>query len=300
MILDFKKYFSYAVRDKNLLIYSNLSFKKNESVLTSFKTHTHVNISSVSIDDLKNHILTKDIDVLLIDLNENSSQVYDILSSMSSTNKKVHVILYIKLNCKNLHPPLVNICEGVLAEPFDDDVLMYKLFTSLSFDNAINSVANAQNSIVNIQNESCNMIDNYLDTYEGEILFLSEALKEYVARLDSGELSQELIDSISIDMDKVSKVFSHHFYTKEVSPIFRDFFVYLNKLDLKSIDLKNIEGFDYLARVIEDINSYLIEYFVDRVFSDIHVFKDSLYNSIKFMENRLDSVSDTSSELEFF
>ncbi|MEA3523506.1 MAG: hypothetical protein U9R50_11105 [Campylobacterota bacterium] len=300
MIHNLKEYFSYTVKDKNLLVYSNISFKESEYVLKNFKTYTHLNITSVSIDDLKAYIIANDIDVLLIDMDEYAPKIYEIVESLNAKSKKVHIVLHINFNCKDPYVPLLNISEGVIAEPFDDNILMHKFFTSLSYDSAVSTIANSKHSIVNVKNESCGVIDEYLDTHEGQILFLSESLQEYVIELDSGELSKELIDSISVKMDEVAKVFANHFYTKRVSPIFDDFSLYLKNLDLSGIDLKNIEAFEYLARIVEDINFYIIEYFVDRVFSDVHVFEDSLSNSIKFMEDKLESKSDTSSELEFF
>ena len=300
MIYNLKEYFSYTVKNKNLLVYSNISFRESEYVLKSFKTHTHLNITSVSIDELKTYIITNDIDVLLIDMDKYASKIYEVVEMLNAKSKKVHLLLHINFNCQEPYSPLINISEGVIAAPFDDNVLMYKFFTSLSYDSAMSTIANSKYSIANIKNDSCEIIDDYLDTYEGQILFLSESLQEYVINLDSGELSDELINSISVKLDEVAKVFANHFYTKRVSYIFDNFSLYLKHLDLCSVDVENIEAFEYLARIIEDINFYLVEYFVDRVFSDIHIFEDSLKNSIEFMENRFESKSDTSSKLEFF
>lgn len=300
MIYNLKEYFSYTVKDKNLLVYSNISFQESEYVLKSFNTHTHINITNLSIDELKAYIIANSIDVLLIDMDEHAPKIYEIVELLNAKSKKVHILLHIDFNCEKPYPPLINISEGVIAAPFDDDILMYKFFTALSYDSAMSTLASSKHSMANVKNESCEIIDDYLDTYEGQILFLSESLQEYVTDLDNGELSKELISSISVKMDEVANVFANHFYTKRVSPIFNDFSIYLKNLDLNSVDVKNIEAFEYLARIIEDINFYIVEYFVDRVFSDVHVFEDSLSNSIKFMEDKLDSKSDTSSELEFF
>ncbi|MBU0719950.1 hypothetical protein KJ877_01265 [bacterium] len=300
MIYNLKEYFSYTVKDKNLLVYSNISFKESEHVLNGFKKYTCINITSVSIDELKTYVIANNIDVLLVDMDEHAAQIYEIVKSLNTKNKKIHIVLHINFNCQKPYPPLINISEGVIAAPFDDNTLMYKFFTALSYESAMNTLANSKHSMKNIKHDSCELIDDYLDTYEGQILFLSESLQEYVISLDSGDLSQELIISISEKMKEVSKVFASHFYTKNVSIIFMNFSSYLKNLDLSSVDIENIEAFEYLARIVEDINSYLVEYFVDRVFSEIYIFEDSLRNSMEFMQDRLECNSDTKSKLEFF
>ena len=48
MIYNLKEYFSYTVKDKNLLVYSNITFQDNDSVLRipdeqlSFRTNQYV------------------------------------------------------------------------------------------------------------------------------------------------------------------------------------------------------------------------------------------------------------------
>ncbi len=91
-------------------------------------------------------------------------------------------------------------------------------------------------------------------------------------------------------------------YPQSSYPVFTDLAYYLKSLDIQKIKIENIEGFVYLARIIDDIQNYLFEYFVSRIFVDVYVFQDSLKNSIKFMQDRLQT-ADTShddSELNFF
>ena len=73
-------------------------------------------------------------------------------------------------------------------------------------------------------------------------------------------------------------------------------------LNIETIEIENLEGFEYLSRIIEDISTYLFEYFVSRVFVDVYLFEDSLKNSIQFMKDRLRTkdTSNDASELSFF
>ena len=105
-----------------------------------------------------------------------------------------------------------------------------------------------------------------------------------------------------LKLQEVAAVFSRHNYTRRVSPLFTELGIYLDLLDIESIKIENIEGFEYLSRIIEDISTYLFEYFVSRVFVDVYLFEDSLKNSIQFMKDRLRTkdTSNDASELSFF
>jgi hypothetical protein len=99
---------------------------------------------------------------------------------------------------------------------------------------------------------------------------------------------------------EVHEIFSIHNYTKKVAPIFKDFSNYLKNLDLKNIKMENLEAFNYLTDILVDINVYLKNYFIDRTFQDVYIFKDSLQNNIDFLKSKLEGVEEDKSELEFF
>jgi len=297
MIHNLKEYYTYSVKDKNLLIYSNNDFSKYDTTLNEFHSHRSINITQLSIDKLGAYIVTHSIDTLLIDLTVDAKNICDVLDTL---NQKINLILYLRMDCEEPYPKLINMCEAIIAEPFNDDVLMYKFFTMLNYSCAIGAMNNSASSMSNSLDIDKENLEDYLDTYEGQILFLSEKLQDTVAKLDSGELNDELLQQIAIEIDEVASVFSNHYYTKKVTPIFIELSNYLKKLDIKQINIKDIEGFEYLSRIIEDINLYVVEYFVDRVFTDVYVFEDSLKNSIQFMQDRLSDKEDDLSELEFF
>jgi len=297
MIHNVKEYFSYTVKDKNLLIYSNNDFTKYTSVLNEFNAYKICDITEVSLDNLGAYIVTNSIDTVLIDFVNDAEKVYNILESF---DHKVHVMLYVGTTCEARHTGLLNLCEAVIAEPFSEETLMYKFFTMLNDESAIRAINNASCSLSRVPKTASIQLEDYLDVYEGQILFLSEALQSSLDKLDSGELSHDLLADVANQIDEVAGVFANHFYTKRVAPIFVDLSKYLREIKLDKIEIENLEGFDYLSRIIEDINAYLIEYFVDRLFNNVYVFEDSLANSVQFMKDRLSNTKDESSELEFF
>lgn len=297
MIHNIKEYFTYVVKEKNLLIYSNNDFTKYSQTFSLFNSYKICDITAVSLDNLGAYIVTHSINAVLIDFISDAQKVYEILESF---DHKIHLMLYINQSCEARHIGLLNMSEAIIAEPFDEKTLMYKFFTMLNDESAICAINNASNSISKLQKNQSPQLEDYLDTYEGQILFLSESLQDNLDRLESGELSQELLKDISLQVDEVGRIFSNHFYTKKVTHLFTGLSAYLKDIKLKDIQIENLEGFEYLSRIIEDINAYMIEYFVDRLFTNVYVFQDSLDNSIKFMKDKLSNVEDESSELEFF
>ena len=297
MIHNIKEYCSYTVKEKNLLIYSNDDFTEYTKIFEMFNSYKICNITDLSLENFGAYIVTNSIDAILIDIIPQSDKIYDILSSF---NHNFSLMLYVRSSSPALHIGLINMSEAIIAEPFNEDMLMYKFFTMLNSDSAISAINNASSSMSKIPAVQSGQLDSYLDTYEGQILFLSESLQSNLEHLESGELSNELLNEISKQIDEVGHVFSNHFYTKKVTHLFTELSSYLKDLKLDAIKIENFEGFEYLTRIIEDINTYMIEYFVDRLFTNVYVFEDSLDNSIRFMKDKLSNVEDESSELEFF
>jgi hypothetical protein len=150
-----------------------------------------------------------------------------------------------------------------------------------------------------------NHIDNkateeFLDTYEGEIMFVCEDLGDLVSAIDKKMIDRQLLDEIAEKAQEVSDVFLSSTYTQHVTPIFLELANFLRTFDISAYD-PNHEGFVYLARIIEDIKMYIDEYFVQRQFSDVYLFEDSLLNSIEFMERAFAGEKEEDlSEVEFF
>ena len=239
-------------------------------------------------------------DVVLIEIDDNADEIFYTMATLRQSGIEPYVLLYIRQETSETHPLLINLSHGIIAEEFDEQILMSKLFQALGNIYAKKYIENIHHSIIKDKNFDKNNLGEFLDTYEGEVLFLSEALLDLVAQLDSGVLSKDLIKSSSSMVKEAAEVFGEHYYTKSVTPVFLELSDYLDGLNLEDVNLSELVGFEYLARILEDINSYLVEYFVQRIFSDVFLFKDSLQNSIHFMIAKLESKEDDSSELEFF
>jgi hypothetical protein len=142
--------------------------------------------------------------------------------------------------------------------------------------------------------------EEFLDTYEGEVMFVTDELGDYVDAIDKKIIDRELIEVIALKCEEISEIFLSSTYTQHLSPTFLELAHFLEKLDIEGMDSGH-EGFVHLARIAEDIKMYINEYFVEREFSDVYIFEDSLLNSIKFMERTFKGeVEEDISEVEFF
>ena len=82
--------------------------------------------------------------------------------------------------------------------------------------------------------------------------------------------------------------------------------IYLSRLlentKIEDVDERSLESFDYLSRIIEDIASFLDNYFIKRSFNDLYVVEDSMTNSLKFLKTSFEKNTNKAdgSSLEFF
>ena len=142
--------------------------------------------------------------------------------------------------------------------------------------------------------------EEFLDTYEGEIMFVCEDLGDFVDAIDKKMIDRALLTEISQKVEEVSEVFLSSTYTQHVSPIFLELANFLKACEVENYGVEH-EGYIYLARIVEDMRMYIDEYFVQRRFSDVYIFQDSLKNSIEFMERAFAGEKEENlSEVEFF
>ena len=147
--------------------------------------------------------------------------------------------------------------------------------------------------------------EEFLDTYEGEVLFLSQDLEEIVKEIEEGDFTQDTLDLLEQKLKDVSDVFLSSTYTQHVSPVFKELSEYVSQLE-QSDFISFDEANGYLCDIVKDVNHYINLYFVDRTFSDVYLFQDSLKNSIEFLKRsyscKLEKCpeEDDGSELDFF
>jgi len=290
-----EKYLEFIMHDKSLLLLSDDEFREYEDIFSSFNNFVINEITEESFENTDAILLQAKPDIVMLNCTGNKELILKIIDEIYNFDDNTTIILILASHNFEKHIDTINKVDFILTDPFSREDLFKKLFASLH-ENAM------VKTTIKLEKEKTEDVEIFLDTFEGEILFLNEELKDYITQFDNGELSHELLCEVAEKMKEVSVVFSRHNYTKRVSPIFTQLGSYLDLLDIQKVSVENIEGFIFLARIIDDIQNYLFEYFVSRIFVDVYVFEDSLKNSIKFMQDRLET-ADTShdhSELNFF
>jgi len=290
-----EKYLEFIMHDKNLLLLSDNSFAEHDDIFSSFNTYVINEINKDTVEHTDAILLQERPDVVILNSSEDKDFILKIVHDIYQFDDNITIVLIIDSKNTENQFDAINKVDFVLSNPFTNDDLLKKMYASLNENSIIKATIKGGK-------EKTEDVEIFLDTFEGEILFLNEELKDYITQFDNGELSHELLSEVAEKMKEVSVVFSRHNYTKRVSPIFTQLASYLDLLNIQKVSVENIEGFIFLARIIDDIQNYLFEYFVSRIFVDVYVFEDSLKNSIKFMQDRLET-ADTShdhSELNFF
>ena len=148
------------------------------------------------------------------------------------------------------------------------------------------------------------IVEEFLDTYEGEVLFLSQDLENMVEEIQGDDFSQDTLRLLTQKLEDVSDVFLSSTYTQHVSPVFKEFAQYVQGIECD--DFKKFkDAQEYLCEIVSDVNKYINLYFVERTFCDVYLFQDSLKNSIDFLSRSYacdlgENVADDGSELDFF
>ncbi len=292
------KYLEFIMHDKNLLLLSDNNFCEYNTIFDLFRTFIVNKIEEETFMHTDAILMQEQPDIVVLNCYTNKELVLKTIDKIYNFNDKITIIIVLSSMNFERHIDTINKVDYVLSEPFTRNDLVKKLSSSLNESTCIRTPI----KVLSDTGEKIEDVEIFLDTFEGEVLFLNEELKDCVIQFDNGELSHNLLNEVAEKMKEVSIVFSRHNYTKKVSPIFTHLASYLALLELHKVDVENIEGFVFLARIIDDIQTYLFEYFVSRIFVDVYVFEDSLKNSIKFMQDRLKSKdnSNDKSELNFF
>lgn len=144
----------------------------------------------------------------------------------------------------------------------------------------------------------------YLNTYEGYVMFLSQGLERITDDILNCNFHQIHKILLLNNLNDVHDIFLSSDNTQQVAPIFRDFIELLRIISTYEL-IRSENTMSYLYDIICDINVYLNQFFIDRIFSDVYMFHYSLKNSINFLKSAYladlgNPVEDDGSEVIFF
>lgn len=299
MIDKFSKYLEFLSSSSSLL-YIGSGCEYCDSVAVKFKNYFTMDINKDLLDKLRLNLDKNSTNIVIIDANDNNTTLVDeFIDSIREYSDSIEIILLYNKEINNIFN-IISKVEISLVYPIDENLLYKKLFAILSIDYTLKAIARRE--IVLSQNgTSVDMLDEFFDLYEGSSLFISKELMDISKSLNNGELSKILIDSAVVILQEVSDIFTKSEATASIAVVFNELILYLSKLKLEDIPPQNLQAFDYLSNILQDVSIYLLDMFVDRVFKDVYIFEHSLQSNIDFMKNTFDGIDNSSDgDLEFF
>ena len=292
-------YLNILAQEYNVLYITSNMNQMVSDTLGLFANKFQIDANEKMLDNL-NMILAKNyINLVILDVRDISSLGVDFYKAIRKVDEKIVIALVADFTNLGSALEIIADADTLIDSGVSEDEFSKKIFNVLSPLPTMKNLFDKHLSIreKSKQNES---IAEFLDTYEGSSLFISDELLDILKELDSGSLSGETLKRIAIELREVGDIFDAFDKTKSVVPIYKDLAVYLDTLETGSIKPENIKGFDYLSDILADISMYLVDMFVERIFRDVYVFKDSLKNNIDFMKTTLEGIEDDTSELDFF
>lgn len=294
-------YLKFLAKGHNSLLISNRHFEQFDKVKDEFNLGIQRVINEDEVDNLTNTLMQNNIDIVIIDFIEEIQNAKEMYKTIVNYNDRIVVIGITDEEYINNISDILNKLDGLLFNSFTAEELKDKLFINLSVFYSIKAIAARDMKIVSGSSTSNDELDCFFDTYEGQLLFTIDELVELNQSLKAGELSAELLKIVAQKIQTLADIFAKEEKTNDVVDVFEDFSIYLKTLDLSNIDASSLHAFDYLCAIIDDINTYMMEMFVDRVFKDVYIFQHSFENNLRFMKDAI-SLNDAEddSELEFF
>lgn len=279
---------NFIVKDKNLLIFGENELHHLNTIFSKFNALLVEEITEYTMQNLNTTISKNSIDVLIINSKSCQKDIYEKLFELCEYENLC--ILLCRGENSDLCDDLINLSDSVFTPKIDQKLFTNKIYHCI------------QNQITNID-EVLNSKDTYVDSVEIEIIFIRDELLYIAKKIDNGDISASVISKIIQSLKRISKIYEHYLiYSQKVKNSIKSFEKILQSIDLDNIDSENIESFEYLARIVEDVAMFLDNYFIKRSFDDLYVVEDSMENSLKFLKasfEHKDSKKDGSS-LEFF
>jgi len=197
----------------------------------------------------------------------------------------------------------LNSSFAVLLKPVSEESFLNKIYSLLSTYELEKHLKTKERIINKYKDETINdKIDDFLDKYSDEIIFINNDLNENLERLKDLDMSKEVFSDISISLIKLTKVIQKNKNLSHLSILFTEFSQFLDSLEIEKVEPSRYNAFDYLTTIIEDLILYIDELFIYRLFKDVTLFEDSMSNNIKYFEAQLLglNVNEEKDNLEFF
>ncbi len=301
MSKDYGKYLQFLASEYNILYVGKDSQEIYDETSEYFLSASKVDINAQILDKIDTILTKRHVNVVVFDAQDNNPLIGDFFKAINSFSKDIMTLLMFEPKEYKKLFDIVPYVDMNISYPIEKERFQKKLFTLLSRSYALNSIGRRE-IILKQGSVSEDSIDKFFDTYEGSAMFLADDLMDVVKNLNDGNLSHQFFANIADKLDEVASIFSKAQQTQSVTPVYEDIASYLRSMKFEEIEPQNLAAFNYLSEILSDVSIYLMDMFVDRIFKDVYIFKDSLDNNMQFMKSKLEGKSEDEddSELDFF
>lgn len=282
-----KTNFKYIAKDKNILLLGNDDLSHLDNIFKLFHNCLKQEATPFTVKNLNTTISQNNINVLIINSQTYTKEIYEVLLSIIEYEE---LCIFFCVNNEQFSEDLINISNSSFSQNIDEIKLRHKLYLAM------------QNRILSIDKKEHNIEETYVDSYEIEIIFIRDELLFISNKIDNGDISENIYLRICQCVNRINRLFENYLiYSKKIKNSMLFFAEILQKVEYTKISISNVESFDYLARIVEDIAVFLDNYFIKRKFVDLYIVEDSMENSLNFLKDSFENTKKSdSSSLEFF
>jgi len=288
-------YLSTLAPNSNILLLSNNTFPAFDFVKEDFNFAIQHNMHQAEFYNIHAVIFKNNINVILLDAVEtveNAKKFYDVIKKYNPR------VLIISIFSEKSAPHAVYMTKNsdmAIFVPFTYEEFKGKLFDALSVFYTIESIGTKL-----IEAENIDDFDVFLNLHAANVLYIVDELIEINIFLRNGVLSHEILKDISERLAKIAAIFNLNSKFSKLAPVYIKLANFIGDIALSKIKPSKLKVFDYIADIIDDINTSLMFFFDKKMISETSMYQYSFEKNIDLLFSLLYDEEENSSDLEFF
>ncbi len=301
MSKQYSKYLQFLASEFNILYIGQDSHEMYDETSAYFSSAYVVDINVEILEKINTILAKQEINLVVFDAKDNNPLIGEFFKAINTFDEDILTLLMFEPKEYRKLFDVVPYVDMTITYPIEKERFQKKLFMLLSHSYALKSIGRRE-VILKQENMTENSVDKFFDTYAGSAMFLADDLMDIVKNLNDGHLSHQFFVEIADKLSDVAIIFSKAEQTQNVVPIYEKLATYLKNIEFEEIEPQNLSAFNYLSEILSDVSIYLMDMFVDKIFKDVYIFKDSLDNNMKFLQSKLEGKDEDEdeSELDFF
>ena len=284
-------YFPNIVKHKNIFVFGAKELDRYTDIHEKFNSFNYQELTPYTLENLCSTLISLDTHALILTPESITDELIDKIAEIKRiTELCIGLYLELPILLERNQDLLINNVDFVFTSQATPEQLMLKFY-------------NIMYTETDTTDTHTDDKEAYKDAFEIDVMLLSEELLSLSKAIDQGDISDEVFKKLQRNISKVIQIVNGYMMSsKTIKQFIQVFYKYLTDFDRDNITIDTLEGFDYLARLVEDIAVFLNMYFIEKRFDDIYVVEDSLRNSFHFMKDKFAGkpANDDNSDIEFF